>query len=213
MGPELPPQSNGLDCCIAHAAAAETYRRSPVWCSGMKQARAFKACPIDLVASQIDMAIVDPVVSMPQVPSPSRLTASPQRPGCSLRPTSRRWTRRDCPGSTSRFWHGLWLPRGPDATEARPCNFAVGAPNQLAPPKSHQQRSPSLKSTDGQSVFLAGRPLSRASDVISYRRCAKQCHQCFQVLGSMHVKALSAGHRCICHAETSRGLKSSWGNL
>jgi len=45
------------------------------------------------------------------VPAPSRPTASPQRPRCSPRLTSRRWTRRDCPGSTSRNGMGFGYPR------------------------------------------------------------------------------------------------------
>jgi Tripartite tricarboxylate transporter family receptor len=66
----------------------------------------------DLVAGQIHMAIVDPVVSMPQVRAGTiKAYGVTAKTGCSPRLTSRRWTRRDCPGSTSRNGMGFGCPR------------------------------------------------------------------------------------------------------
>jgi tripartite-type tricarboxylate transporter receptor subunit TctC len=66
----------------------------------------------DLVAGQIDIAISDPVASMPQVRAGTiKAYGVTTKTGCSPRPTSQRWTRRDCPGSTSRNGMGFGCPR------------------------------------------------------------------------------------------------------
>jgi tripartite-type tricarboxylate transporter receptor subunit TctC len=171
----------------------------------MKRARAFKSCPIDLVASQIDMAIVDPVVSMPQVragaikaygvTAKTRLLSAPDIPtldeaglpgfdisflawalatkGCTediailnaaiidaLADPKVRARLADLSQATfpraqqtpealgalqkaeiDKWWAIIkaaginWGGEpGPDATEARPCNFAVGAPKPAGRP-------------------------------------------------------------------------------
>jgi hypothetical protein len=58
-------------------------------------------------------------------PVRSRPMGSPQKPGRHQRLTFQRWTRRDCLGSTSQQWHGLWLPKGTPKNIIARLNAAV----------------------------------------------------------------------------------------
>jgi tripartite-type tricarboxylate transporter receptor subunit TctC len=80
----------------------------------------------DLVAGQIDMAISDPVASMPQVragtikafgvTSTTRLLSAPDIPTLD---------EAGLPGFDISLWHGLWLPKGTPKTIVAKLNAAV----------------------------------------------------------------------------------------